>query len=187
MTLLILGLILWIVVHLMKRLAPGLRAGLNTRYGEARARGIVTGLILLSVAAMTVGYKQSELTHLYDSPSWARPVNNLLVLIAFILAGMGNSRGKLRAAMRHPMLTAMVVWAIAHLLMNGDVPSVVLFGGLGLWAIISMLVINAQEGPWQRPEPGPISGDIKLVVIGTVIFSIVAGLHILLGPNPFTA
>ena len=187
MTLIFLGLLLWTATHWMKRLAPGLRARLTNRYGEQGSRGFISGAILISIAMMTVGYKNADLTFVYELPGWVRGVNNLLMLLVMMLMGMGRSRGRLRAALRHPMLTGVVVFAIAHLLVNGDVPSLVLFGGLGLWALITIRIINAQDGTWTRPEPGPISGDVKLFVIALVIYAIIAGLHMLLGPNPFVA
>jgi ABC-type cobalt transport system substrate-binding protein len=112
-------------------------------------------------------------------------VNNALMIIAVVLMGMGKSKGRARAWLRHPMLWGIVVWAVAHLLVNGDVASIVLFGGMGLWALANMLLINAQDGPWQRPAPGPASGDIKLLVISAVVFAVIVGLHMWLGPNPF--
>ena len=83
------------------------------------------------------------------------------------------------------MLTGVVVWAVAHLLVNGDAQSVVLFGGLAVWAVAEMLVINATAGPWVRPEPGPAKGDIRLIVIALVLYGVIAAIHTWLGYWPF--
>jgi hypothetical protein len=98
---------------------------------------------------------------------------------------MGSSRGRLRSLLRHPMLTGVIVWAVAHLLVNGDVASLVLFGAMAVWAVTEMAVINATSDGWNRPEPGPASGDIKLAVISVVVFSVIAVIHYLLGHSPF--
>ncbi len=68
--------------------------------------------------------------------------------------------------------------------MNGDLASIVLFGWLGLWAILSMILINAQEA-WKRPAPGGLRGDVINGVIALVVYGIIAGIHIWLGHNPF--
>ena len=78
---------------------------------------------------------------------------------------------------RHPQLTGVVVWAIAHLLANGDSRSVVLFGGLGVWAVIAIFTINNRDGEWERPEPVPAAKDITLVAIGAVLTAVVAYFH----------
>lgn len=184
MTLLILGLLLWSVVHFYNRAAPASRAALTERFGNG-ARGIIAGLILISVILMIIGYKRAPFTPIYDPPSWGVHLNNLLMFCAIALIGMGSSKGRLRAALRHPMLIGVVVWACAHLLANGDVASVILFGGMAIWAIAEMLVINASEGPWQRPEAGPAKGDLRLFIITAVLFVVIAGIHALVGPSPF--
>jgi hypothetical protein len=83
------------------------------------------------------------------------------------------------------MLTGVTVWAIAHLLVNGDAASLVLFGWLGLWAVGSMAVINAREPAWARPAPGPASGDLRLLLITAVIYAVIAAIHTWLGYWPF--
>jgi hypothetical protein len=85
------------------------------------------------------------------------------------------------------MLIGVIVWSIAHLLVNGDLSSIVLFGGIGAWAISSILLINATEGECTRPSPGPIKGDIKLGIIGLVLFGVIAAIHTYLGYSPFGA
>jgi uncharacterized membrane protein len=83
------------------------------------------------------------------------------------------------------MLTAVIVWAAAHLIVNGDVASLVLFGGLGLWAVAEMLLINAREPAWVRPAPGPVAGDVRLILITIVAYAAIAGVHAWLGRWPF--
>ncbi len=185
MTILILGLALWVLAHFFKRLSPGGRSGLAERFGDGPAKGIVAALIALSLVLMIWGYRTGEWTEVYAPPSWGVHLNNLLMFAAIALFGMGSSKGRARAWLRHPMLTGVVVWAVAHLLVNGDAQSVVLFGGLAVWAVAEMLVINATAGPWVRPEPGPAKGDIRLIVIALVLYGVIAAIHTWLGYWPF--
>lgn len=185
MTILILGLALWVLAHFFKRLSPGGRSGLAARFGDGPAKGIVAALIALSLILMIWGYRTGDWTAVYTPPTWGVHLNNLLMFAAIALFGMGSSKGRARSWLRHPMLTGVVVWAVAHLLVNGDAQSVVLFGGLGLWAIAEMVVINRTAGPWVRPEPGPVKGDIRLLVIALVLYGVIAAIHTWLGYWPF--
>jgi uncharacterized membrane protein len=184
-TLLVLGVALWIAGHLFHRLAPDARAGLIARLGANGYRGAVAGVIGLGLVLMVIGYRASPLIQVYTPPPWTIHLNNLLMLAAVALFGMGRSRGHARSWLRHPMLTGVAVWAVAHLLVNGDLASLILFGAMGVWALASMPLINAAEGPWQPPAPGPVSGDIRLALISVAVFAVIAGIHAWLGYWPF--
>ncbi|MEM9196602.1 MAG: NnrU family protein [Pseudomonadota bacterium] len=166
------GVALWWLAHFFKRIAPGPRAAL----GEP-GKGAVALALVASIALLYFGYAQAEAAQLYTPPAWGRHANNLLMLISILLFGMGMSKGRMRSWLRHPMLAGTAVWALAHLLVRGDAASVVMFGGLGLWALLSMPVISRAAGPWQRPAPGPIAGDIRLIVIAIVVYAVVVAVH----------
>lgn len=180
MTLLILGLILWTLAHSFKRLAPEMRA----RLGEP-GKGLVAVLIVISLVAMIYGYRWAAFIPVWYPPGFLVHINNLLMLLAFFVFGMSATTGRLRGKMRHPQLTAVKIWAVAHLLVNGDLASIILFGGMLAWAVWSVILINKAEPNWERPEPGPASKDILLVVITLVTFSVVAAIHYWLGVSPF--
>ncbi len=185
MTVLIFGLILWWAGHLYKRTLPAQRAALTERFGD-KSKGIVAVILVLSVVLMVIGYRAAEFSQVYDPPSWGRHLNNLLMLFAVALFGVGGSKSRLRAKMRHPMLTGMLVWAIAHLLANGDAASVVLFGSLAVWAVGEMVIINRAVptyAPWQGGSP---AGDVRLAVISVVLYAVIAGIHTWLGYWPFS-
>ncbi len=183
--LLLLGVFLWIDAHWVKLLVPSLRDGMDERFGKGPARGIIAGAVVLSVILMVIGYRGSDVTPVYTPFAGAGHLNNLLMIAAVICLGMGSSKGRMRTWLRHPMLTGVAIWATAHLLVNGDIASLILFGGLGLWAVASMVLINKREGAWVRPATGPISGDVKLLVISAVVFTVIAAIHVTLGYNPF--
>lgn len=179
MTLLIAGVALWWAAHFFKRLAPSARA----RMGEA-GKGPVALAILASVVLMVLGYRAAAFVPVWEPPLFLIHVNNLLMVFVFYLFGVGATKGHASARIRHPQLTAFKTWAIAHLLVNGDLASVILFGGLLGWAIISVIAIN-RAGSWTPPEGTSIKGDVKALVIGLVLMGIVAAIHGYVGPNPF--
>lgn len=184
MTLLILGVVLWSVAHFFQRLFPGARAALSEKLGDA-SKGIFAVIFVISVIMMVIGYRQAAFIDVYTPPSWATHVNNLMMLVAVALLGMGNSKGHACTWFRHPMLLGFGLWTLAHLLVNGDQASLYLFGGLLIWSVVQVLLINWREPAWDRPEPGPVAGDIKLVVITLVIFGVITFIHNWLGVSPF--
>ena len=180
MALLILGLLLWWGAHLFKRLAPDMRAALGSK-----GRPLVALVLLLSVVLMVIGYRSAEYYDIAAVPPVLRHINNLLVLIAIFLMSPAPKKGKLLAGMRHPMLTGFFLWAVAHILVNGDVPSLVLFGGLAVWAIVEMIVINRAVPNWTPPKPGPIKKDVIFLVASIVLLVVIGYVHKWLGYNPF--
>lgn len=180
MILLILGLLLWTGAHYFKRLLPEQHAAMGGRGKIVSAVGIVAGLVL-----MIIGYRAAEFIPVWNPPSFMTHINNLLMLIAFFVYGTSATSGRLRGWTRHPQLIAVKIWVLAHLLVNGDLASIILFGGMLAWAVGSVILINRAEPNWQRPEPGPAKRDIPLVVITVVSFTLVAAIHMWLGVSPF--
>jgi uncharacterized membrane protein len=177
---LVIGVALWAYSHLMKRVTPGLRASL----GDGPGKGVVAVLSLLAIGAMIYGYRTAAVVDLWYPPEFMRHINSLLMVIAVILVNMGYSRGVMRTWMRHPMLTSVKVWALAHLLVNGDLASLVLFGGLLAWAVVDVILINRMERAWVRPAPGPVVNDVIYVVVSAVLFGVIVYIHGWLGYPP---
>lgn len=175
-----LGLALWVAGHLFKRILPAAR----TRLGEVPGKLFTTVLILAGVVLMIVGYRGAEVVPLYSPLPGMGHLTDLLMLVAVFLYGVGHSRGRLRAQLRHPMLLGTILWAGAHLLVNGDAASLLLFGGIGLWAALQIVLINAQSA-WTPPARGGLRGDAVNLAISVVVYALVAGVHTWLGKNPF--
>ncbi len=179
--LLIAGLALWWAAHLLKRVAPQLRDAMGKHGRSLIAIVIVVGLVL-----MIWGYRVADTIPLYDLAPIMRHITNLLSVVAIYLLGVAPTRSMLVGKVRHPMLLGVIVWSLGHLLTNGHLAAVLLFGGMGLWALITIVVINSAEGAWQRPESGIWKGDLINVAGTTVIVVIIVGVHTLLGVNPLT-
>ncbi len=176
MTLLILGLVLWTAAHLFRRLAPARRAAMGDP-----AKGLVTVAVLGSVVLMVLGYRGAEIVELWYPPAWLRHVNNLLMLLAVYLFAASGVKTAITRAIRHPQLTAVKTWAVAHLLVNGDAASVVLFGGLLAWAVVAVIAINrAVPRPAPNP-PVPAGKEIGAVVGAVVVVLAIGWLHAWLG------
>lgn len=187
MWILVVGVALWWGAHLFKRIAPEKRASMGMK-----GRGPVAGALLLSVILMIIGYlraKHSGLWEVWWLPTPAtKGINNLLVLFAFYLFAAAGMKTWIARRFRHPQLTGFSLWAVAHLLVNGDMPSFVLFGGLLLWAVVEIVVINAAEPDWKpTDQPAVLRKEIICVVAALVVFGVVGMIHTALGYNPFGA
>lgn len=179
MTLLALGLILWIAGHLFKRLAPDARAALGDR-----GRGLVTLALLAGVVLMVIGYRSTEGAFYWGRSPALVGINNLLMLISVYLFAAAGMKTAIARRLRHPMLTGVLLWSAAHMLVNGDTPSFLLFGGLGLWALAEMVVIN-RAGPWVPPAAKPAKSEAMAVVGTLIVYGAIAGLHYALGYPAF--
>lgn len=181
MTLLILGVALWWAAHLFKRVAPDARAGM----GNA-GKGLVAVAVLASVVMMYFGYGAAKAS---ADVWWGRNpalvgINNLLMVLAVYLYAASGAGAALARKIRHPQLTAVKTWAVAHLLVNGDLPSVILFGGLLAWAVVSVIVINRAQRDWTPPVAKP-GAEVKAVVGTVVVLVAIMLVHDWLGYQPW--
>ena len=177
MKLLIAGLTVWSLVHLVPSMAIPLKQKLTGLLGENGYKLTFTALILISLALIVFGWRSSVPTTLYVLPAATRSISFLLILIAFILFGASNYATRIKLFIRHPQLTGVVLWASAHLLLNGDSRSLLLFGWLGIWAILEIILINRREGEWVKPTPPGWAREIRGLVISLVVLVVFAVAH----------
>ena len=180
MILLILGLALWTGAHFWKRIAPDHRAS----FGD-RGKMIVAIASVVAIVLMVVGYRGAEGAVYWGRSPAMTGINNLLVLLAFYLFAASGKKTRITRWIRHPQLTAVSVWAVAHLLVNGDVPSFILFGGLLIWALAEMVVLNRAAGPRGAYHAPPVKSEWIAIAAALVLYIVVAGIHAWLGYNPF--
>lgn len=180
MTVLALGLIVWIVAHLWKRIGPASRASAGSA-----GKGIVAVAIIASVVLMVIGYRDATFVPIWSPPSFFSHINNLLMLIAvYVYFSTMAAPNLWIARIKHPQLAGFKIWAFAHLLVNADVASILLFGGLLFWAVFSVVLINKQDGPPVRSETAPIKSELVMLGVALVAFIVIVGLHTWLGPFP---
>lgn len=181
MVLLILGVALWWVAHLYKRVVAH-------PLPDSRRKGVVAAALVVSVILMTLGYQRADVTMWWAAGPALKGINNLLVLVGFFLFASAGIKNRIGTQMRHPQLTGFALWAFAHLLVNGDLPSFVLFGGLGLWALVEMAVINRAQPNWTPPPyQTSMRKEVMAAVGAVVVYLVVALIHAWAGVNPFGA
>ena len=179
MGVLISGLALWAVVHAFPSLAATARQGIIGKIGNVPYQIVFALLIAGSLVLIVSGWKAAVPQIVYLPPLELRTPAMLLVVIAFILLVAANfPRTRLKRFLRHPQLTGVTLWAIAHLMANGDSRSLLLFGTLGLWAIAEMILINRREGAWNKPqEVMPVMLEFLIPAIGLVLAVLVVKFH----------
>jgi len=182
------GVILFGATHLFPAIAPASRDRCIVRLGRQPYRGLFSIVIAASLVLIVIGWQRTTPAAVYAPPLFGSIVVPALIFIAFFLLAASHAPGNTKRWLRHPMLTGTVVWSVAHLLANGDDRSIILFGGIGLWAIVSILFINRRDAAWQKPGPVPASRDLMTLVAAAAVFAIVAALHSwLFGVSPWPA
>lgn len=177
MTLLILGLVIFIGTHGFT-MARGARASAIARVGEGAYKGIYSLLSLAGIVLIAIGYGQyraSGYVPVWDPPVWTRHLALLLVWFAFVFFAAAYLPGRIkRMAKGHPMLLGLKIWAFAHLIANGDLGSILLFGSLLAWGVAAR--IGAKRRDEVVPHAGPAApplgwrNDILALVIGTLAY-----------------
>lgn len=184
MTLLILGVLLFAGVHLVPSLAPGLRAAWLGKFGEGGYKGSFSLLLLLSFGLMIMGWRSTVPVYQYLPPQALKHPAMGLLLIAFLLLVVSTRNSRLRQWVRHPQLSGVFLWGVAHLLLNGDVRSTVLFGGMAAWAVVEIIAINRRDGDWVKPEVPSMATDLVNVVIAVIMVVATVFLHPYLSGMP---
>jgi uncharacterized membrane protein len=177
MAILILGLVLFALAHGISQYRP-LKARLVGAITEGGMAGVVSLVAFAGVFAMVWGYGEarfqgSEL--LWDPPVWTRHLATLLMLPSLIMViGAYTPNGVLKPALKHPMLAGVKLWAVSHLLANGSVADVVLFGGMLAWAVFARIVIARRERAAGTPRParGPVVNDLIPIVAGSAVWAL---------------
>jgi uncharacterized membrane protein len=179
MLLISLGLLLWIFVHLFPSLAPGARNQLVARMGLNPYKGIFSLLIIAGVLLIVLGWRATDPVYFYHPPPGMRHGAMLLVVIGFILMVAASfPKTRIKRFLRHPQLTGVLLWAIAHLFVNGDSRSLLVFGSIAAWCVVSMLLINRRDGAWIKPAVVQGWGREALIpVIGIALSLLVVRFH----------
>ncbi len=191
MTILVAGLVLFLGVHSTRIAADGWRTAQLKRLGEGRWKGIYS---LLSVAGFGLiiwgfGLARQQTEVLWIVPAGMRHVAALLTLIAFVLlAAAYVPRNGIKSRVHHPMVLAVKTWAFAHLLSNGTLADVVLFGAFLAWAVACFIAARKRDraAGTQYPAGTPAGTAITVVVGAAVWAGFTFWLHgVLIGVRPY--
>jgi uncharacterized membrane protein len=183
MTILIAGLVLFLGIHTLTTLRET-RAAVIGRLGEGGYKGLYSVAAAVGLVLIVWGfgqYRAHDWVQIWKPPLWLRPVNGILMWFAFVaLAATYSPAGKIKGMLRHPMLVAVKSWALAHLLVNGDLGGRVLFGAFLVWAGYDRMAVK-RRGDAGAPRAAHVtSGDAIALAIGTVAAIAMLWLHPLL-------
>jgi uncharacterized membrane protein len=172
MSLLIIGLIVFLGSHSFAIFAPGPRARLIARLGENGFKGAYSIVALAGFVAICYGFSlaRQDPILLYVPPFWLRHVTFLLMLPVFPLLYAANLPGRIQTAAKHPMLAAVKFWALAHLLANGRLADLLLFGGFLAWAVLDRISLKRRPPKILRMAPARPWNDAIAVVLGLATY-----------------
>ncbi|KPQ00038.1 NnrU family protein [Marinobacter sp. HL-58] len=172
MTTLIAGLILFLGVHSLSIINEPLRNRLHASLGEAAFKGLYSLASLAGLLLIIWGYGAARLdpTVIYTPPGWLRHLSMLLLVPVFPLLFATYFPGKIKDKLGHPMLAAVKLWALAHLLANGMLHDVLLFGSFLAWAVVDRISMKRRT---QRPIttlPANKANDAIAVIGGLGVY-----------------
>ena len=176
MILLVAGLVLFFALHLIPSVVP-LRVGLIARLGPGRYRGVFSLLALASLVLIVWGFGRAPLEPLYAAPGWGRQVAMFAVPVAIVLFAAANMPTHIRAVGRHPMLLGTLLWATAHLLSNGDLRSVVLFGSFAAFSVLDFISVETRGKRLSTDKAPRLAMDGAAIVAGLVAAGLLTVFH----------
>ncbi len=191
MALLIVGLVIFLGVHSVRIVADDWRTAQIAKRGPKAWKGIYAVLSLIGFVLIVYGYGLARQVPavVYAPPAWLRHLGTVLTIPAFILIAAAYVPGtRIKRTIGHPMVLGVKVWAVGHLLANGAVADLVLFGSILVWAMVDYAAARRRDrAAGTVYAVGPVSRDVRAVVIGLVVWAVFAfWLHgVLIGPQPF--
>ena len=173
MGLLIIGLVLFIGAHVFVTLR-GPRAAVIARIGEWPYKAIMALVSLVGLIVIGFGFGEYRATgwvDVWSPPRWTFYITQVLMWPASICVVAAYSRGNIWRSLKHPMLVGVKTWAVAHLISNGDLGSIVLFGSILAWAVYDRITLKRRADPGAPPIPvGGKRNDIIALVVGTILY-----------------
>jgi uncharacterized membrane protein len=169
---LIAGLVIFLGAHVFVTRRDA-RARLIARWGEGAYKGLFSLVSLVGLVLIIVGfglYRRTGWIEVWTPPVWGRHVALPLVWLAFSAIVAAYVPGEIARRLKHPMLAGVILWALAHLLANGDLGSMIMFGAVLAWAIFDRISVKYRQDAGARPPGGGLRNDVLAVLIGTILF-----------------
>ncbi|NGZ86324.1 NnrU family protein [Duganella aceris] len=191
MTILILGLIIFLGLHSVRIFADGWRTQMRARLGEKTWKGLYSLISLIGLALIVWGYGLARQTPLavWTPPPFTRHLAALLVCIAFVfIAAAYVPRNGIKARLHHPMTLGVKTWALAHLLANGTLHDIILFGAFLLWAVLLFRSARRRDAAAGTAYPAGSGGATALTIVAGVAGALIFALWLhapLIGVRPF--
>lgn len=169
----LIGLVLFLGAHVFVTLR-GPRAAVIARIGEWPYKGLMSLVALVGLVLIGYGfgqYRANDWFEVWSPPRWTHYVTQILMWPASIFVVAAYSRGEIWRALKHPMLVGVKTWAVAHLISNGDLGSIVLFGSFLAWAVYDRITLKRRSDPGAPPIPvGGRRNDIIALGVGTLFY-----------------
>lgn len=181
---LVLGLALFFGGHLITRIG-NVRSDLIAKLGMGAYRGLYSALALAGFGLIIYGfghYRASGMIPVWNSPRWMAHLVIPLMWVSFVLLAATWLPGTVKARAKHPMLAAVKIWAFSHLLANGDLGSILMFGTFLAWAVMARIALKRSGGTEVMPGAGALAGsrrnDVLAILVGTgLTLAFITGLH----------
>ena len=177
MEILAVGVLLWSLVHFVPSIAQPVKKLCIKLLGENGYKLVFSVFVIMSLGLMVYGWRHITPIVVYNLPLWVKPISLILMVVAFVLFGAANYQTRIKSFIRHPQLIGVISWSTAHLLVNGDNRSIVLFGGMGIWAMLEIFVINRRDGAWIKQTAAGWPQEFKGLAISLIVFIIAVLVH----------
>jgi uncharacterized membrane protein len=169
----ILGLAVFLGSHAFVTMRPQ-RAAVMARVGEGPYKGLFSLISLVGIVLIGWGfahYRSTGYIDIWSPPAWTRHVTLLLVWPAIVCIFAAYIPGDIKRVLKHPMLVGVKLWALAHLISNGDLGSIILFGSILGWAVFDRITLKHRTDPGGPPVPvGGRRNDFFAVAVGTLVY-----------------
>ncbi len=179
MLLLIAGLVLFFGIHLLTT-ARDTRAAVMARFGEGAYKGLYSVVSAAGLVLIVWGferYRAHGYIPVWDPPAGLLPIALVLMWFSFVaLVATYAPAGKIKGLLRHPMLVGIKAWAVAHLLVNGDLGSIILFGGFLAWAVYDRIAVKRRGDEGAR-RSSFTAGDAVSLLAGSALYAAMFWVH----------
>ena len=179
LAILVLGLAVFLAPHVFT-VYRAARADVIARIGTGTYKAIYSIVSLIGLLLIGYGYARYRATgyiQIWDPPLWMRHVTVALVWPAIVLIVAAYIPGRIKTTLKHPFLVGVKLWAFAHLLSNGDLGSIILFGSILAWAVFDRISLKRRTDPGAPPIPvGGVRNDVIAVLVGTILY-VLLGLY----------
>lgn len=177
MALLILGIVLFLGLHLIRVVAPGLRTSLIASLGEAGWKVAYSAASVIALIVLIYGFGEArDMTPVWSPPFWMSHITILLMLFAMIcLVAALLPAGHIAVRTKHPMVLSVKIWALAHLLSNGDGAAILLFAAFLAWGVILRISLKRRERAGEITLRPFVSAkyDLYAIIIGAIVWALI--------------
>ncbi len=174
MTTFLLGLIIFLGIHSLRIVAPGVRDAAIGKLGAGPWKGLYTGIATAGLVMIIMGWPEARMNGItvWTPPAAMRHITMLLMLPVFPLLLATYLPGRIQSAVKHPMLTATKLWALAHLLPNGQLHEILLFGGFLAWAVLDRISLKRRPDAITPAPSGWTAKDGIAIVLGVALYGL---------------